>query len=124
VADLIIVYAIYNKNRYIALGCALLLMGQFAAMSICISHKVEMRYATNVIDVKTPSGSFPYLGWVPLFLKTPITHNRVSIATLVSQGVIVALTVIKHCKDIQQGTRSSVMTLLLRDGILAFLAST
>lgn len=41
-----------------------------------------------------------------------------------SQGVIVALTVIKHYEDVRQGTRSSVMTLLLRDGILAFLAST
>lgn len=66
VADLIIVYAIYNKNLYIAFGCALLLVGQFAAMSICIAGKVETRNAINAIDVETLSGSFPYLGWVPL----------------------------------------------------------
>ncbi|KAF8325041.1 hypothetical protein F5887DRAFT_1164064 [Amanita rubescens] len=90
------------------------LQSLFAAMSICIWRKVEMRNAMNAIEVEAPSGSFPYLGWVPLVPKKPITHNR---------SVIVALTIIKHCKDMKQGTRSSIMTLLLRDGILAFLAS-
>ena len=63
VADLIIVYAVYNKNLYIALGWVLLLVGQFVAMSICISRKVEMRNAIiNAIEMETLSRSFPYLG--------------------------------------------------------------
>ncbi|KAF8624945.1 hypothetical protein AX17_006971 [Amanita inopinata Kibby_2008] len=97
------VYALYNKNLYVAVGFALLSVAQIVAMSVGIVRSTR-RVAIFDIHSEAILDSYPYLG----------------IAAIVSQVAIVILTVAKHYKTMQSGMSSSILSLVCRDGVSTF----
>ncbi|PFH47642.1 hypothetical protein AMATHDRAFT_42800 [Amanita thiersii Skay4041] len=106
------VYALYSRNLMIAGGFALLLLAQLVSMFVGIGTNVgsngDIRGVGHRHDHHTyiNPDSYPYFG----------------VAAIVSQITIVVLTVAKHVKAIHLGLSSSILTLILRDGILTFIA--